>query len=1053
MLKKLLVGPAGCGKTHQVLLEFHRYLELAPDPLARDAFLILPSAEHVDRMTTLALQSGLTGFFHHRITTFSSLLRSLFFSSDYAMASSSSRFLIMKEILQQNTWPHFEEVQQTSGFGNLMLHLITELKESLLTAEVFREKMNRLKIFEPELAPKYEALAQIYEKYQARMNEEKLHDPQDLYWHFSEAIHGETKHRFKSLWLDGFFDFSPMQLEYLRILSNFSEEITVTLTQDPSGGRAALFSAVQETAHHLEGLGFKKIFLEPLSQRAKNEALRHLERHLFSGEKIKKALSPGKALAIFDAVGMQGEIEMIAREIRRMVREDQIRYSDCAVLMRHISGYEPLIHSVFQHYDIPVEIHERERTKLSPLVQSVVFLFRIFREDWKRESLFNFLKSSYVKLSGEGASLELIYELENAASRNGIFQGRDLWLSEWKEGTEKTLRESFHTQKNELLAPLAVLQAKLSRPLAPSKMVQILDRAISGFQIAELELEEITITRRESAALMRLEALFEEIRHHFTVRGRETVSFEEFSDHFFKLVELDLFSIHHRDKNRVQVYGISMARQKEYQAVFVSGLLEKIFPVLIKEDPLLSDWERQQMNRAGSPRLAEKLPRQNLERYLFYLAVTRARDRVILTYPRLDREGKESLPSFYVDEVRRLFTDQIAVQQQNLAHPYPRLEEVQNSSELETAVIGGLWHGTQENEPVLLALTNELLGYRSHREAIQKALYQISDRLENPEISHQDLFRNSRTSATSLEEYAKCPFKYYSNRVLKLKDPEEDMNVRRKGTMMHHILEIFFSRRLHEPVEFSPEQILKFIEKELAVGLVDHPLIYPKAYQYELAKEEMKDMLAAFIEKEQARLRTSPLQPAFFEYGFGSGSAPAAEALSVEIDGRKIQLTGIIDRIDIDKDRQFALIVDYKRSAKFSRSNMDLGIALQLPIYLKAAETFLGLKPVGGELYSIKDCKSAGFYHEEHASGLKSLSHWNLKFDPAEFEAMMQRSFDFVRRFMRGLMNQEIPVRPRSCDSSCPYPSVCRIEKWKLDSILEEIKEEDQKITESKNCV
>ena len=46
---------------------------------------------------------------------------------------------------------------------------------------------------------------------------------------------------------------------------------------------------------------------------------------------------------------------------------------------------------------------------------------------------------------------------------------------------------------------------------------------------------------------------------------------------------------------------------------------------------------------------------------------------------------------------------------------------------------------------------------------------------------------------------------------------------------------------------------------------------------------------------------------------------------------------------------------------------------------------------------------------------------------------------------MKEIASSEIPVRPRDCETFCPYDTVCRIEKWKLPIILEEIKEEDRK--------
>ena len=172
--------------------------------------------------------------------------------------------------------------------------------------------------------------------------------------------------------------------------------------------------------------------------------------------------------------------------------------------------------------------------------------------------------------------------------------------------------------------------------------------------------------------------------------GAHAVLFDSFADQFLGLVELDVYSLHERDKNRVQIYDVSLARQKEYRVVFVAGMLERVFPVQIREDPLLSDWERAIMNAGLEHPLQERLPRQSLERYLFYLAVTRASERLYFSYPHIDLEGKESLRSFYLEEVQRLFDGKVPVVKQKLARPYPGAEEAITGREREVAFLGEL---------------------------------------------------------------------------------------------------------------------------------------------------------------------------------------------------------------------------------------------------------------------------------------------------------------------------------------------------------------------------
>jgi len=50
---------------------------------------------------------------------------------------------------------------------------------------------------------------------------------------------------------------------------------------------------------------------------------------------------------------------------------------------------------------------------------------------------------------------------------------------------------------------------------------------------------------------------------------------------------------------------------------------------------------------------------------------------------------------------------------------------------------------------------------------------------------------------------------------------------------------------------------------------------------------------------------------------------------------------------------------------------------------------------------------------------------------------------DFVKRFTEEIRGLNILVRPRDCEKYCPYAALCRIEKWRIPVILQEIREAD----------
>ena len=1109
MNKLLLTGPAGSGKTHRVLEEFSRALRES-HPLRDDLFLVLPSAEHRERVIQILLQRGLNGFFHRRVTTLPRLISETFGVPQEGVISNTARYLLLKNIFTEGRWEYFADVQKSPGVLNLIMGFILELKDSLVSAPFFRSRMNELKLLEPDFSFKYEALAAIYELYQSELARGGLRDPQDnLAILQQKKLENSLKRcKIKKIWFDGFFDFSALQFAYLRELFEMAEEITMTLTYDPDPRRAGLFEGVRPTYEALLKRGFREEALKAESSTLRAEVLAFIEQNIFDPHPEKK-IKPSDSLMIFEAVGIEGEVEMIARHIETLHPAGHYRFSDFAILLRQIGDYESVIRSVFSRYRIPVEIHERERLGFSPLIQVIVRLLKIFREGWKRSDLMEFLKSAYVRfLADEAKDYEWAAGLEHWAMEQGVFSGREAWLEPWP-GESADAR--LNADKIKRLKIFADLEDALNRAREFSKIKTLMIEAVEktfGIVRKADSLEEYV--RRDAASFKRFLAILDEIEISFRASSKAgtpspEISFEQFADRFFRLAEVDLYSLHEKDKNRVQVYSVSLARQKEYRVVFAAGLLEKKFPVQIKEDPILSDWERELFNASRGPVipasannrtpacrtgrdpssggkagiqdvdsrltpcgndnfktdtvlgrgvLSLRLPKQQLERYLFYLALTRAREKLILSYPRLDLEGKESLPSYYVQEVKNLFESPVCVKKQDLSRPYPSFEEAINEREIEMGVMGELWTIQKEKssgEPLLLYLIHRLLERPESRRRFQRAFHEIRAELTGPQIGAQNVFRGLVTSATALEDYAKCAFKYYSKRVLQLQDVEEETKIPVRGIILHEVLEHCFRKWAAEPALYrDKEKALQTALQELEEALRRNPLLTEKKYQYDLECEDLRQSLERFLDHELERLLTSPWRPRYFEFDFGGAGSPYPP-FELADGGRKILIRGKIDRIDVDEKREAGLILDYKRRAVFKKPDLEFGTALQLPLYSMVMKEILKLKPAGAELYSIKDRQSNGFYHADYAALFPSVSGRRMILKQDEYQALLERSAQFIRKFSRDMRDGNIAVRPRQCESFCPYASVCRIEKWRLPFIYKEIEEEDRIIFQNLN--
>lgn len=1056
----ILAGPAGIGKTRFLLENFSRLVHQSQNPFLRDVIYLIPTAEHRERVVDLMLRKE-KGFFGERVLTLNQLMRQMLKAGDFSMASDAERRFLLSEIVTNQGGEYFTPVANLNGFIETISAFIGELKESMVSLGSFKKGMERLKRLRPELAAKYDGLLKIYEAYEARLNTLGLKDHRDGLFLLQEL---PVLPRFRHIFVDGFFDFSKSQLQFLRWLAQRSEQVTMALTIDLNPERRGLFEIPLETLEELEKLGFQAIDLScEKNHRASDAALSYVAGTVLKEPALAKegGLSPigPSPFLILEATGMRGEIEMIAREIRRMTQAEAKRgtplhFSDIAVILRRIGEYEGVIRTVFDEFHIPFEIHERERLRDTPLARTFTSFFKVFLDNWKREDLFNFLKSIHsAKQYPEICSLEIqSFDL-------GITAGRERWLKE--------IRSPFFDS-------LCSYEDRFRASQTLEEWIRITEEAIQSFGLSHIPrlYEEQArrpqggLLRRDFASVRRLRNLLEEIRiAHASWDCCAAPSgdcfagktFENFAHEFLRLIDVDLFSLHDRDKNRVQIYDISLARQKEYKMVFLAGLLEKQFPIEIREDPILSDAER------GEVDLTLRLPRQAVERYFFYLGLTRARQRVILSYPRFDLEGHEALPSFYVDEVQRLFSSPIPKRSYSVSQSLPRLEDIVDEREIEAFLIQRFFDRNQESEKgeraLSIALYNRLIQRNSFQTAVRRLLFDPVAKIQSKAVQAAFLPKGGIFKPTGLEIHGRCPYRYFANQVLRLEEGEDGIDPRVVGILLHDCLESYWRERVNNGrTELAGvDQAKAFMHERLHQLLKEKPLGGEKAYRIELKKRQMEQWLFRLIEKEiKNGGPLANLKPKYFEFEFGFKPRGGARSQRPEggatpplrlVDPYKedLLLRGKIDRIDVDESGKFGLVIDYKTGGEFKKRDLDSGTALQLALYLLAIQQHLKLKPIGGEIYQISSAESKGFYLRESLEETDSRPNSRSVFGKLEFDQLLERAVRFSRLFADGITRADIQVRPRDCDPHCPFPSVCRIEKWRLPFIYCQIHEEDKK--------
>src|SRR5205085_4285770 len=92
-------------------------------------------------------------------------------------------------------------------------------------------------------------------------------------------------------------------------------------------------------------------------------------------------------------------------------------------------------------------------------------------------------------------------------------------------------------------------------------------------------------------------------------------------------------------------------RPRRYRVVFVLGLIEGEFPARLTERAPYTLAERAELRQAGLD-LTETITDAGADLLQFYKAMSRAVERLYLTFARTDVAGGELLPSYLIEEVQ-----------------------------------------------------------------------------------------------------------------------------------------------------------------------------------------------------------------------------------------------------------------------------------------------------------------------------------------------------------------------------------------------------------------
>jgi RecB family exonuclease len=448
---------------------------------------------------------------------------------------------------------------------------------------------------------------------------------------------------------------------------------------------------------------------------------------------------------------------------------------------------------------------------------------------------------------------------------------------------------------------------------------------------------------------------------------------------------------------RVFVAPIEAARGFAFQIVFLPGMAERLFPQRILEDPLLPDTDRTSINDALESNLVVNRDRILSERLALRLAAGAARDALFLSYPRLDLvNSRPRVPSFYSLESIRAAEGQLPahgelaaraerVTQVRVGWPAPeKAESAIDEAEFDLATLKALQ--TAESAQALGA-ARYLLTANPH---LARALRFRAQRWQRTWTGADGLlasFDEARSalakhrlasrpySATSLQEFSVCPYKFFLSSIQGLEPREtavqvEELDPLQRGGLIHEAQFRLFSRlsdasllpvsaETLEPALDMLSDVLDEVAREYEDDLA--PAI-PCVWQDGITsiRSDLREWLYRVSQQETSFI------PWRFELGFGLpahvAQDPDSQADPVSLDG-DLLVRGKIDLVERSAERKLR-VTDHKTGKPrfLSTAVIDGGETLQPVLYALVAEKlFPDHTVVSGRL---SFCTAAGGFEE-----------------------------------------------------------------------------------------
>ena len=925
-----LLGRSGSGKTKYILSEIEKRVNAG-----KKTYLLVPEQQvYISECMLADLHPSSALCFE--VISFSRLCE-LVFSRLGGLAErgagKGARNLLMWQTLRElsPTLTRYKGIKIDSSFTEIMLSLVDELHANGIIPADCERVSDQCE--GGELGEKLSDVGAIYANFMRNIEErlgKSASESENKLSRLASLLRDCDIFEDAAIYIDSFTSFTAEEHNVLQGLIECAESVTVSFTYE-RGSSAPHMESISDTVKRLtrfareNNIERRDISLD-LYTRGQSCELALLEKNLWNFSITDKNRPEIKEcdrgnIEMTVAANEYDEIWLAGLNILKE-RERGVKFSEMALIARDPESRKGVISAIFEELGIPYFISERTDLSSTAPARLILSALRCVAHNFNSSDVLTLYKTGLLGIDMRDADLFEDYV------KTWRINGKTFTESAWSMNPDgyttevsrrgQTILEAANKVRATIIPPLTELKSKFT--INKGNTLENC-RALYTY-LEKIKLSENLSTYAESALLtgdtraagetLRLyDYIVSTITDIATVLGDTQMSAEELAMAIeIMLKNTDIGSVP-TVSDYVTIGSGATLRVENIKTALLVGLCEGEFPANYSDSGILTENDKKKMDELGLSLTSRESSVTSDELFYVYRAMAKPEEKLYLSTCRQSISGRAQNPSSAWNRVAFLF---------------PYIEQ----KYFDFGFIRGLAETTDLSE--------------SNNESVETQIGEGDVRIDPFYV--RMLFGNRLTlSQTKISSFAECPYKYWCENILSLREQGESaVSYDSAGTIVHYILEKLVST-LNEDgklKEIGDEELVNTVNELLEgyISRINCPL--PPSMMHSFSR--LRDLALIMAKSVIEEFRSSRYRIVAYEKRISDKISGALKPMEILVEGIEdpptVTLGGIVDRIDIyeGEDKNYLRVVDYKTGIhRFDVDKISNGTDLQLPAYLFTA--------------------------------------------------------------------------------------------------------------------